>query len=80
MTRRADADARLIAAAPDLLELLIQILPFVVTQPIGCHGDKCREAWCFSCNGEYDAEAAASRGMELYGKAHSLIAKVRGES
>ncbi len=71
-------DARLIASAPELLEILRNILPFVATQAIGCHGDKCREEWCFSCNGEEDAEAAAKRGSEFFAEAHSLIAKVTG--
>lgn len=74
----SEANARLIAAAPELLEILRKILPFVATQAIGCHGDKCREEWCFSCNGEEDAEAAAKRGCELFAEAHAAIAKATG--
>lgn len=73
------ANARLIAAAPELLEALREIMPFTATAAIGCHGDKCREPWCYSCNGEEEAEDAAQKGCDAYAKARAAIAKATGE-
>lgn len=70
---------RLEAAAPDLLEALREIMPFTATAAIGCHGDKCREPWCYSCNGEEEAEEAAQKGCDAYAKARAVIAKATGE-
>ena len=75
----SEANARLIAAAPDLLEALREIMPFTATAAIGCHGEKCREPWCHSCNGEEEAEAAAQKGCDAYAKARAAIAKATGE-
>lgn len=73
------ANARLIAAAPDLLEALKEIMPFIATAAIGCHGEKCREPWCHSCNGEEEAEAAAQKGCDAWAKARAAIARATGE-
>ena len=73
------ANARLIAAAPDLLEALREIMQFTATAAIGCHGDKCREPWCYSCNGEEEAEEAAQKGCDAYAKARAAIAKATGD-
>lgn len=73
------ANASLIAAAPDLLEALREIMPFTATAAIWCHGEKCREPWCHSCNGEKEAEAAAQKGCDAYAKARAAIARATGE-
>ena len=52
------ANARLIAAAPALLEALVDLIPYVVTDVLEhCDGNKCREQWCAGCVGEEEAEA-----------------------
>ena len=73
------ANARLIAAAPSLLEALQAIMPFTATMAIGCHGEKCREPWCHSCNGEDEAEEAAQKGCDAFAKARAAIARATGE-
>ena len=74
-----EANARLIAAAPDLLEALKEIMPFIATVNIGCHGEKCREPWHHSCNSEEEAEAAAQKGCDAWTKASAAIARATGE-
>ena len=59
----------------ELIGALKGVLPFTATQPIRCHGDKCREVWCPSCFGEEDAETAAEQGRDAYGVARDAIAK-----
>lgn len=46
-----------------LREVLADVLPYVATQTIGCHGNKCREPWCYSCNDEDDARQEAEKGL-----------------
>lgn len=48
-------------------------LPFMATQAVGCHGDKCREQWCYSCYGEEDADEAAQRGTDAYHALHAAL-------
>jgi hypothetical protein len=40
------------------------VRPYIATQPVGCHGDKCREPWCYSCCGEDEADKAAQKGAD----------------
>ena len=54
---------RLTAENERLRAALKGVLPYVATQAIGCYGDKCREPWCFSCNGEEGAEIGATMGL-----------------
>ena len=70
---------KLIQERNELLEALKEIMPFTATMAIGCRGDKCREPWCYSCNGEEEAEKAAQRGYDAYAKASAAIIKVTGE-
>ena len=65
--------ASLTAENERLREALKAILPYVATQSIGCHGDKCREIWCYSCNGEDDANFAAMAGAEAFLIAHAAL-------
>lgn len=74
----AAADAA-IAERAELLEALKEIMPFTATAAIGCHGEKCRESWCHSCNGEEEAEAAAQKGCDAWAKARAAIARATGE-
>ena len=61
------AELRSLAALnAQLLEALKACQNYVATQAVGCHGDKCRELWCYSCNGDDDAEAEAQKGMLSY--------------
>lgn len=70
----AAADAALIAAAPDLLEALKAVLPFVATDVVeSCNGNKCREPWCAGCFGEDEAQASVDRAMLAYRAGHAAI-------
>jgi hypothetical protein len=62
-------------ANAELLEALKAVLPNVAMQAVGCRGDRCREAWCWSCFGEESAEASAQAGCDAYAKANAAIAK-----
>ena len=53
------------------------VLPYVATQAIGCHGDKCREPWCTSCNGDDEAHAEAEKALAAYQVAHTALAANR---
>lgn len=52
-------------------EALQNVLPFVVTQVVACHGLKCREAVCESCS--IDADAAAQKACDAYGEARQAL-------
>ena len=56
-----------------LREALTAIMPYTATQSVGCHGAKCRESWCYSCNDEGEAEAAANAGREAYSIARAAL-------
>ncbi len=60
-----------------LIDALESVLPFVATQSVGCHGYKCREAWCWSCYGEEDAQKAAEQGADAASKALAVIRAIR---
>lgn len=75
------ASLHLIAAAPELLEVLDSILSYVVTDVVeSCHGNKCREVWCAGCFGDEYAEKHVAESNELLNRARAAIAKARGES
>ena len=59
----------------ELVEALEGLMPYIATQATGCYGDKCREPWCFSCNGADDAFAAAEKGQDACAKASEVLAK-----
>lgn len=61
----------------ELVESLRAVLPYVATQAVGCHGDKCREPWCYSCFGEDEADEAAARGASAYRAAHDALARAQ---
>lgn len=73
-------DARLIAAAPELLEALNKLTSFVVTDVVeSCNGNKCREPWCAGCFGEEVAEQTIREAQEALDAARAAIAKATGE-
>jgi len=64
-----DLEAQIASLTADkerLREALEGILPYTATQSVGCHGEKCRESWCHSCNSEDDANSAAMAGAKAY--------------
>ncbi len=73
----------LIALVRECKEALEKVMPLAVTQVIACHGMKCREPVCMSCNGEDDAEAAAKQACVDYDLANHALAAIesfeRGE-
>ena len=69
---------RLHALNQELLDVLKAVGPFIVTQPVGCHGDRCREPWCWSCYDNDEAESAAQQGATAAAKARAAIAKAEG--
>lgn len=73
------SNARLIAAAPELLEALGELTKFVATEVLeSCNGSKCRERWCAGCCGEEAAEQAANEASRALASARAAIAKARG--
>lgn len=54
-----------------LREALEAVLPWVVTQEVACHGLKCREAVCMSCDS--DSEANVQLACDAYGVAHAAM-------
>lgn len=48
------------------------VMPWVVTQEFACHGMKCREALCQSCN--YETEKAAENACAAAAVAYAAIA------
>ena len=69
--------AKLVDELLDVLESLIFDVP---TDTVRCRGDKCRELYCESCNGEEDAEIAIKEIMSKVGKAIKAIAKAKEQS
>lgn len=76
--RHAAELRRLHALNQELLDVLKAVGPFIVTQPVGCHGDRCREPWCWSCYDNDEAESAAQQGATAAAKARAAIAKAEG--
>ena len=68
--------AKLVDELLDVLESLIFDVP---TDTVRCRGDKCRELYCESCNGEEDAEIAIQEIMFKVDKAKQVITKAKGE-
>jgi hypothetical protein len=64
------------AAMAELIAAMRGVMPFVATQAVGCHGDKCREQWCYSCFGEEAADEAAVRARDAYHAAHIALARI----
>lgn len=60
----------------ELVGVLENVMPWVVTQEVACHGMKCREPVCMSCSS--DSEEAAEKATYAYEEARSVIQKVRG--
>ena len=60
----------------ELLAALKDVLPWVVSQRVACHGMKCREAVCESCSGEESAEESVGLACIAVANAQQTIAKV----
>jgi hypothetical protein len=60
-----------------LREALRGCLPYIATQAVGCHGDKCREPWCYSCRSEDDAYAAADKGSAARKEAREALGETK---
>lgn len=60
----------------ELVGALENVMPWVVTQEVACHGLKCREPVCMSCSS--DSEEAAEKATYAYEEARAVIQKVRG--
>jgi hypothetical protein len=63
------------ADALELVEALKLLMPLVVTDAFGCNGDKCRQAWCWSCNSEEYAESAANSNRVALDSVKKVLAK-----
>lgn len=59
-----------------LLLALKEAYIHVPLDSIECHGDKCREPHCLSCNGEDYVKNAVSKNTELVVKCRQLIADI----
>lgn len=57
-----------------LKEAFKNVLPWVVTQTVACHGMKCRELVCLSCTEETEAEQNAQEACDRYREAKQAIA------
>ena len=64
----------------DLVDVLESLIFDVPTDTVRCRGDKCRELYCESCNGEEDAEIAIKEIMSKVGKAIKAITKAKEQS
>lgn len=67
------------ADVQELVEALKLLMPLVVTDAFGCNGDKCRQAWCWSCNGEEYAESAANSNRVALDSVKKVLAKWEGK-
>ena len=56
-----------------LREALQRAIPYIATAMVGCHGDKCREPWCYSCCGEEAARKAAQEGCDACANARAAL-------
>ena len=80
MLQNYEANAHLIAAAPDLYAALEKAMQFVPHRVSECNGDKCRMPHCASCNGWDDAEEAMVGIDADSNAARAALAKARGQS
>lgn len=69
---------RLKAREARLLEALKRTMCWVVTQKVACHGMKCRELVCESCNSE--SEENAEKACAAYSFARELIKEIEAEN
>ena len=65
------------ATLQQALEALKSLRPYTNTSAVACRGDKCREIWCVSCNGEEDAENAAMQGYNAAVNASAAITAIK---
>lgn len=79
-TGKSDRITALEVGNAELLAALQAAMPLIATEVVACHGMKCHEDFCMSCNNKDDAEAAASRGLDAFVKAHAAIKKATGSA
>jgi hypothetical protein len=78
----AQGHAHLLAARQSVAALISaarNVIPYIATQTIGCHGSKCREPWCYSCYPEDEAAAEAQKGATACGDLREAISAVEAQ-
>lgn len=63
-----------------LIQVLANVLPWVVTQAIACNGLKCREAVCLSCTDEETVDENVDKSCEAEYAARQLLTLLKEDT